>query len=135
MTTYVLTGKFVADGAIAARGGRIFVAFKLPGGQRNTLSEVKIVGTTATLTQIGMTPGVYYKDGSCALAFDDETGQLYMFNTCSPNPATGGDAQPILWKTDIVIPGSGGSADLTAIRAQLANHEVRLDRIAAGAAG
>lgn len=135
MTTYVLTGKFVADGAVAARGGRVFVAFKLPGQQRNTLLEVKISGTTATLATIGMTPGTYYKDGNCSLAFDDETGQLWMLNFCSPNPATGGDAVPVLWQTNIVIPGSGGSTDLTAIRAQLANHEIRLDRVAAGAAG
>lgn len=134
MATFVLTSKYVADGAIAARGGRIFVAFKAPGAQRNTLYEVKIVGTAATLIAIGMTPGTYYKDGGCSLAFDDASGELLMFNTCSPNPATGGDAVPILWTTGILIPGGGGTVDSVA-RAQLAAHELRLDRIAAGAAG
>lgn len=134
MTAYVLTGKYVADGALAARGGRIFVAFKAPGGQRNTLYEVKIVGTAATLITIGMTPGVYYKDGGCSLAFDDATGELLMFNTCSPNPTTGGDAVPILWATGIFVAGGSGTVDAWA-RQQIAAHEIRLDRIATGAAG
>jgi hypothetical protein len=112
MSTFELTGKFVGDGAIAARGGRIFVAFKMPGQQRNMLSEVHINGTFASLTPIGLTPGVYYKDGACSLAFDALTGELLMLNTCSPNATTGGDARPVLWRTGIVI-APGGAADAT----------------------
>jgi hypothetical protein len=134
MTTYVLTSKFVSDGAIAARGGRIFVAFKPPGAQRNTLYEVKLSGTSALLTAIGNTPGTYYKDGNCSLAFDDASGELLMLNFCSPNPATGGDAVPVLWTTGIVVAGGGGTVDSVA-RQLIAGHELRLDRIAAGAAG
>jgi len=121
MTTYELTGKYVADGAIAVRGGRMFVAFKPPGQQRNVLYEVQISGSTASLIAHGMTPGVYYKDGNCALAFDDVTGELLMLNFCSPNPTTGGDARPVLWKTGIVIAAAGGEGVDTLARTQIAN--------------
>jgi hypothetical protein len=127
MTTYELTGKFVAEGALACRGGRIFAAFKRPGEQRNTLHEVKLT-QPLQLVIIGVTPGAYYKDGDCSLAFDDVTGELWMYNTCSPNPSTGGDARPILWKTGIVIaPGGGGTTDsvarqqIAAVRSHLRN--------------
>ncbi len=139
MTTYALTGKFVGDGAIAARNGRVFVAFKPPGSQRNVLNEVTINGTTTVLTPVGspngLTPGTFYKDGGCSLAFDDATGRLWMFNTCSPNPATGGDAVPILWDTGIVIAAGAASTVDAWARQQITAHELRLDRIAAGAAG
>jgi len=109
-TVYELAPKYVADGAMAVRGGRIFVAFKPSGSQRNALFEVKRTATGVQLVSIGMTPGTYYKDGGCALAFDDVTGELLMFNTCSPNPATGADARPVLWMTGIKVAPASGTA-------------------------
>lgn len=131
MTTYELSGPFVSTGPMVVRGGRIFAAWKRPGEQRNMLFEVK---PGVAVTPLGYTPGTYYKDGECSLAFDDLTGELYMLNFCSPDPATGGAARPVLWKTGIVVAGGGGTVDSAAL-AQLAAHEARLDRIAAGAAG
>lgn len=128
MTTYELAGKFVADGAIACRGGRTFVAFKPPNQQRNVLYEVQIASGVASLVAHGSTPGTYYKDGNCALAFDDVSGELLMLNFCSPNPATGGDARPVLWRTGIVVPlVSSSTVDTTA----RANAQTALDKIAA----
>lgn len=136
MAVYVLTGKFVGDGGLAIRGGRRFAAFKPPGGQRNTLYEVHITNGVVALTAIGMVPGTWYKSGACALAFNDQTNELEVFSTESANPATGGDAQPVLWTTGIFIaPIGGGGASDPSVALRLDNHELRLDRIAAGAAG
>ncbi len=135
MSVYPLAAKFVGDGALTVRGGRIFTAFKAPGAQRNTLYEVHITGAAAVLTAIGMVPGTYYKSGGCDLTWNDQTNELYMFSTESPNPATGGDAIPLIWTTGIIVAPTGSGGTDPAMVAQLAAHELRLDRIAAGAAG
>lgn len=134
MTTYELTGKFVADGAVAVRNGRIFVAFKRPNEQRNTLHEVKLA-PSLQLIPIGLTPGAYHKDGGCALGFDDVSGELWMLAFCSPT-TTGGDARPVLWRTGIIVAPSGAAGTVDAwARQQLALHEARLDKIANAAVG
>ena len=125
MSVYELTSKYVADGAIACRGGRIFVAFKRPGEQRNTLCEVRLSASGASLIPIGMTPGVYYKDGNCSLAFDDVSGELLLLNFCSPNASTGADARPVLWKTGIVVAAASGTVDSVA-RQQIADLKAKL---------
>ncbi len=128
MSTYELSGKFVADGSIAIRGGRIFVAFKPPNQQRNVLYEVQISGGAVSLIAHGLTPGVYYKDGNCSLAFDDVTGELLMLNYCSPTATTGADARPVLWFTGIVIAASGNGVD-TLARTQIATLITKLHQV------
>lgn len=132
MSTYELTGKFVATGALAIRGGRYFVAFKPPGEQRNELFEVTFAstGTGFALHSLGFTPGVYYKDGDCALAFNDATGELIMLNFCSTSPTSGNEARPVLWRTGIVVSAAAGSSatDVTA-RQQIANLITKLHQV------
>jgi hypothetical protein len=109
MTTHELTAAYVGDAKIIQQNGRAFTAFKQPGAQRNTLFELNL--STWALTPIGLTPGTYYKDGGCDLTFD-QTGQLLMLNTCSPDPSTGAAARVVLWETGIIVgPIAGGSAD------------------------
>lgn len=120
MSVYELAPKFVSQGPLAIRGGRIFTAWKKSGEQRNTLFEVKIVNGVANLEGHGYTPGTYYKDGECFLAFDDVTGELCMLNFCSPNPTTGGEARPVLWRTGIFVAATAtGTIDAVA-RQQIA---------------
>ncbi len=101
MTTHELAGPFVSQGPLAIRGGRVFVAWKKPGEQRNTLFEVKAGVPVA----IGIMPGLYYKDGGCSLFFDDVTNELCMLNFSSTDPTTGEEARPVLWRTGIIIAG------------------------------
>ncbi len=132
--------KLVAQGSIAFRGGRGFTMFKRPGQAVNTLHEIHW-GPPIALEIIGTTPIPDYKDGACDLGFDQDT--LVVFNTCSPNPATGGDAVAVLWRTDIVIPGDDTGSEtalanrLAALESHLVQHEGRLDWTAyqAGVAG
>jgi hypothetical protein len=119
--------KFVAQGAIAFRGGRGFVMFKRPGQAVNTLHEI-LWGPPIALKVIGTTPITDYKDGDCDLDFDGD--ELVAFNTCSPNPATGGDATAVLWRTGIMVAelgGTGGTVDTTA-RAQIAALTARVNK-------
>jgi collagen triple helix repeat protein len=95
-----LTGKFVGDGAIASQNGRHFVMFKPPNAVRNVLYELLLA--PVRLIPIGVTPGAYYKDGACALAFGPG-GELWAFNTCSPDPATGSAVRPIFWQTGVFV--------------------------------
>lgn len=129
---YELSGPFVSTGPLAIRGGRIFAAWKRPGEQRNMLFEIK---PGLAPIALGFTPGTYYKDGECALAFDDLSGELLMLNFCSPDPATGGAARPVLWRTGIVIQAGGSTSVDAYARQQVAALDARLDKIAAGAAG
>jgi hypothetical protein len=57
---------------------------------------------TVRLLSIGLTPGAYYKDGTCAVTFGPG-GEVWVLNTCSPDPATGSVARPVLWRTGIVV--------------------------------
>lgn len=99
-------GAFVSDaGGLAWRGGRAFCAFKPPGSQRNMLYEL-FLGTKPSVIPIGLTPGTYYKDGGCCLAFLDN--ELVMLNMCSPSPTTGAAARPVLWRTGVIIAGGTG---------------------------
>ncbi len=141
LTETELAGKFVADGAIAWQNGRGFVFFKPPGDQRNKLYEVLLA--PVRLVPIGYTPGPYFKSGACSLTFGPG-GELWALDTCSPNPATGGDARPVLWQTGIMVGApvpAGGvtSAQLATVKADLEKKitalDGRLDKIAAGAQG
>jgi hypothetical protein len=102
-----ISGRFVAQGSIACMGGRWFAMFKPPGGQLNILFEVHF-GTPTTLTPFGATPGGFLKSGACDLAFDDLTGELHAFDTCS-RTQTGGDVEAILWPTGLYAPVGAGS--------------------------
>lgn len=117
MTVHELTGPFVSTGPIACQGGRCFVAFKPPSQQRNVLYEVDLVGWG--LRPIGSVPGAYYKDGECSLCFAPN-GELLMLAFCSPDPATGGAARPLIWQTGIVCPAVSGTAVDTYARGQAA---------------
>lgn len=96
-----LTGSFVGDaGGIAWQNNRAFVCFKPPGQQRNMLYEL-VVSPSARLVPIGETPG-YFKDGGCAICFGP-SGEVWVLNTCSPDPKTGSVARPVLWRTGIFV--------------------------------
>lgn len=112
MTVHELSAAYVGDAKLAIQNGRAFTAFKKPGEQRNTLFELNL--STWALTPIGYTPGAYYKDGGCSLAFDP-AGQLLMENTCSPDPSTGAAARVVLWETEIFVGpiAGGGTKDAT----------------------
>lgn len=102
LATDELTGSFVGDaGGIAHQNGRAFVCFKPPGQQRNMLYEL-IVSPSVRLVPIGLTPGAYYKDGGVAITFGPG-GEVWVLNTCSPDPATGSVARPVLWRTGIFV--------------------------------
>lgn len=143
-----ISTKFVADGSIAfLPDGRAFTMFKKPGTVVNTLFEIHW-GPPITLTPLGTTPITDFKDGNCDLSVDPIKRELVAFNTCSPSPATGGDAVAVLWRTGITAPAASGGSDAAlaarvatleqlVIRLQqlLQQHETRLDKISAGAAG
>lgn len=135
MTTHVLAGPFVGTGAVAGQGGRLFVLFKPAGNPRNILYEVN--QTTWTLNPIGATPPpvgkTYYKDGDGALAFDPDTNQLLVLNFCSPDPATGGKAEPVIWETGIVCPPSGGGTVDNVARAAATQAQTTANNAAAHA--
>lgn len=96
-----LTGSFVGDaGGIAWQNNRAFVCFKPPGQQRNVLQEL-VVSPSARLIPIGETPG-YFKDGGCAICFGPN-GEVWVLNTCSPDPKTGSIARPVLWRTGVFV--------------------------------
>jgi hypothetical protein len=96
-----LTGSFVGDaGGIAWQNGRCFVCFKPPGQQRNMLQEL-ILAPSVRLVPIGLTPG-YFKDGGVAICFGPG-GEVWVLNTCSPDPATGSVARPVLWRTGVFV--------------------------------
>jgi hypothetical protein len=99
LSTDELTGSFVGDaGGIAWQNNRAFVCFKPPGSQRNMLQEL-VLSPSARLVPIGTTPG-YFKDGGCAICFGPG-GEVWVLNTCSPDPTTGSIARPVLWRTGI----------------------------------
>src|SRR5688572_26597633 len=101
LSTDELTGSFVGDaGGIAWQNGRCFVCFKPPGQQRNMLQEL-ILAPSVRLVPIGLTPG-YFKDGGCAIAFGPG-GEVWVLNTCSPDPATGSVARPVLWRSGVFV--------------------------------
>jgi hypothetical protein len=101
LSTDELTGSFVGDaGGIAWQNGRCFVCFKPPGQQRNLLQEL-ILAPSVRLVPIGLTPG-YFKDGGCAIAFGPG-GEVWVLNTCSPDPATGSVARPVLWRSGVFV--------------------------------
>lgn len=127
MSYHELSGPYVADGALAIRGGRYFVAWKKPGESENTIFEIQFA-SSQPLREIGKFPaGGYYKEGSVALAFDDATGELCALMFPSKSPDSGDQARPILWKTGLFVEG----ADAKAIAAL----DARLDKIASGAQG
>lgn len=95
-----ITTKFVGDISLTV-GLRTYVMLKRPGEPKNSLIEVHW-GPPITTTFLMTTPILDYKDGGCCLAVDPATGELVVANTCSPNPATGGDAQAIIWRTGII---------------------------------
>jgi hypothetical protein len=102
LATDELTGSFVGDaGGIAWQNGRAFVCFKPPAQQRNMLWEL-IISPSVRLVPIGLTPGAYYKDGTCTVTFGPG-GEVWILNTCSPDPATGSVARPVLWRTGIFV--------------------------------
>jgi hypothetical protein len=102
LATDELTGSFVGDaGGIAHQNGRAFVCFKPPAQQRNMLYEL-IISPSVRLSPIGLTPGAYYKDGTCTVTFGPG-GEVWVLNTCSPDPATGSVARPVLWRTGIFV--------------------------------
>jgi hypothetical protein len=102
LATDELTGSFVGDaGGIAWQNGRAFVCFKPPAGQRNMLYEL-IISPSVRLVPIGLTPGAYYKDGTCTVTFGPG-GEVWVLNTCSPDPATGSVARPVLWRTGVFV--------------------------------
>jgi hypothetical protein len=101
LSTDELTASFVGDaGGIAWQNGRTFVCFKPPGQQRNMLQELILV-PSVRLVPIGLTPG-YFKDGGCAIAFGPG-GEVWVLNTCSPDPATGSVARPVLWRSGVFV--------------------------------
>ena len=108
MTVHELSTAFVGDVAVAGQNGRVFVAFKKPGEQRNTLFELNTINWTLAL--IGVAPGVYYKDGGCSLTFG-AGGRLLMLNTCSPDPSTGAGARVVVWDTGILVGGGVGGGE------------------------
>lgn len=96
-----LTGSFVGDaGGIAWQNNRAFVCFKPPGQQRNLLQEL-FLSPSARLVPIGETPG-YFKDGGCAICFGPG-GEVWVLNTCSPDPKTGSIARPVFWRTGVFV--------------------------------
>lgn len=96
-----ITGKFVAGIALAVGVVRSFVMLKRPGEQVNSILELRW-GPPITTTFLVKTPILDYKDGDCSLSIDPVTGELCVGNTCSPNPATGGDAVAVVWRTGIM---------------------------------
>jgi hypothetical protein len=97
-----LTGSFVGDaGGLVWRNGRTMVAFKPPGQQRNILHEL-FFSPKVRLQAIGPVPGSYFKSGSVVLVLA-QGGEVWMLDTASPDPKTGGDARPVLWRTSIFL--------------------------------
>lgn len=96
-----LTGSFVGDaGGIAWQNNRAFVCFKPPGQQRNMLYELFDL-PTRRIEPIGETPG-YFKDGGVAICFGPG-GEVWVLNTCSPDPKTGSVARPVRWRTGVFV--------------------------------
>jgi hypothetical protein len=95
-----ITPKFVADIGLAV-GLRSFVFLKRPGEAVNSIVELHW-GPPITTTFLTHVPIADFKDGGGCLAIDPKTGELCVADTCSPNPATGGDAVAVVWRTGII---------------------------------
>lgn len=104
------------------------MCFKPAGNPRNILYEVNL--TTWTLVPIGTTPApagkTYYKDGDPCLFFHPTTGELLVFNFCSPDPTTGAKAEPVIWQTNIFCPGGAGTEDTVARNAAKAAYDAAI---------
>lgn len=94
-----ITTKFVAAIQLAV-GRRSFVMLKRPGEQKNAILEL-FWGPPVTTQFLTYVPILDYKDGDCDLTIDPYTGELCVGNTCSPNPATGADAEGVVWRSGI----------------------------------
>jgi hypothetical protein len=110
LTELDLTTSFVAPFWVGSQGGRIFLAFKMPGQQVQTFVEFDPTTTPWRLRPLGKQPGPYLKDGGGGIGFHGPTGKPYFFTTSSPDATTGNAARLVV--SDEVplgaVPPSGG---------------------------